>query len=238
MTVPPPVTRHDPSMCPHLKQYLLLDDTSAVQIKLEDGILRDDGDGRGSEQAATRKRRMEDVTRRFVEIVKWAAVAEGVKRRKVSPSVFRRKLALSILVCPLMPDVHRLPLQHVLDVRQRLSGHVFASRARSSVAAPMSVSSSNSKDCMREHWNARNGTCGFGELFRMPGAMKLTRTQLLILQLERYSVHFVTMQPIRTRLTRSSTLRGGRRRRSMTILARLLCRIGRGGLGAVSHRII
>jgi ubiquitin carboxyl-terminal hydrolase 22/27/51 len=64
--------REDTSMCNHLRQLL---DIDATPVKLEPGL--DPATGKADTALAK-------VEKRFIETVRWGAVAEGVKRRKVS----------------------------------------------------------------------------------------------------------------------------------------------------------
>lgn len=158
-------------MCSHL--FALLEKSGGSAVKLEP---QDDNDRRhtGSpshDDVAARN----PVHQRFIEVVGWGAVTEGVKRRKVRPSIWPRRsrsqLAgrepecscsqtneglTSTLTQASPPECH--------TCSSTLS-HPWACLTCSYIGClPLraSTSAAGSKDCMSSHWQASSGHCRFG----------------------------------------------------------------------------
>ena len=90
---PAPCLRQDTSICSHL---LALINSPAVspateQVKLEGSSGSYTHDGFNVEPTLAKRRAQAE--KRFVEVVRWGAVAEGVKRRKVSLAWFGASFA-------------------------------------------------------------------------------------------------------------------------------------------------
>ncbi|WVF65721.1 hypothetical protein IAT40_000452 [Kwoniella sp. CBS 6097] len=124
--------RSDTSICSHLRSLLSF---SATLSQLKDG---QQGGQSGTQSSGGNATKKGEVEKRFVEVVRWGAVAEGVKRRKTSPPGCQT-CSVSLTrpwACLTCNYIGCLPFAGV-------------------------SSSSSSKDCMRSHWRGSSGSCGF-----------------------------------------------------------------------------
>ncbi|OCF44930.1 ubiquitin carboxyl-terminal hydrolase 22/27/51 [Kwoniella heveanensis CBS 569] len=127
-------TRSDTSICSHLSSLL---NSQASSSQPKDGEQDGQNGAQSTSGSGTKKA---EVEKRFIEVVRWGAVTEGVKRRKTSPPECQT-CSVSLTrpwACLTCPYIGCLPF-----------------------AGVSSSSSSSTKDCMRSHWRGSNGSCGF-----------------------------------------------------------------------------
>ncbi|ORY29156.1 hypothetical protein BCR39DRAFT_481921 [Naematelia encephala] len=132
----PPFSRHDTSLCPHLRE-LLYEEADGVQVKVEPSDYDASGSNGGSAPDPVAERR-DAAFARYVNVIRWGATTEGVKRRKTSPpSCDSCSTTLSrpwaCLTCPFLGCLSLLP----------------------------SSSKGPHKACMESHWSSSSGKCQF-----------------------------------------------------------------------------